>query len=113
MKLTVNGKDHVLEVEPEMPLLWVLRDDLGISGPQVRLRHGPMRRLHWARQWHGDAFLLRPGERRARPGDHYRRPGSARHAACGAAGLDRASGGAMRLLPVGARSWRPTPVASR
>jgi isoquinoline 1-oxidoreductase alpha subunit len=34
MKLTVNGKDHVVEVEPEMPLLWVLRDELGITGPK-------------------------------------------------------------------------------
>jgi isoquinoline 1-oxidoreductase alpha subunit len=34
MKLTVNGKDHVLDVEPEMPLLWVLRDELGITGPK-------------------------------------------------------------------------------
>jgi isoquinoline 1-oxidoreductase alpha subunit len=32
MKLTVNGQDHVLEVEPEMPLLWVLRDELGMTG---------------------------------------------------------------------------------
>jgi isoquinoline 1-oxidoreductase subunit alpha len=32
MKLTVNGLDHVLEVEPEMPLLWVLRDELGMTG---------------------------------------------------------------------------------
>jgi isoquinoline 1-oxidoreductase alpha subunit len=34
MKLTVNGRDHELEVEPEMPLLWVLRDELGITGPK-------------------------------------------------------------------------------
>jgi isoquinoline 1-oxidoreductase subunit alpha len=32
MKLTVNGQDHALEVEPEMPLLWVLRDELGMTG---------------------------------------------------------------------------------
>ena len=34
MKLIVDGKDHVVEVEPEMPLLWVLRDELGITGPK-------------------------------------------------------------------------------
>ena len=34
MKLTVNGKPYELEVEPEMPLLWVLRDELGITGPK-------------------------------------------------------------------------------
>ena len=34
MKLTVNGQAHDIDVEPEMPLLWVLRDELGITGPK-------------------------------------------------------------------------------
>jgi isoquinoline 1-oxidoreductase subunit alpha len=34
MKLTVNGKPQEIGVEPEMPLLWVLRDELGITGPK-------------------------------------------------------------------------------
>jgi len=34
MRLTVNGQPHDLEVEPEMPLLWALRDELGITGPK-------------------------------------------------------------------------------
>lgn len=32
MKLTVNGKAHEIDVEPEMPLLWVLRDELNLPG---------------------------------------------------------------------------------
>ncbi|TCP60376.1 isoquinoline 1-oxidoreductase alpha subunit [Rhodovulum bhavnagarense] len=32
MKLTVNGTEHEIDVEPEMPLLWVLRDVLGLTG---------------------------------------------------------------------------------
>lgn len=32
MKLTVDGKIHEVDVEPDMPLLWVLRDELGITG---------------------------------------------------------------------------------
>jgi isoquinoline 1-oxidoreductase subunit alpha len=32
MNLTVNGKSHAIDVEPEMPLLWVLRDELRLSG---------------------------------------------------------------------------------
>ncbi len=32
MKLTVNGADHEVDVEDDMPLLWVLRDELGITG---------------------------------------------------------------------------------
>ena len=34
MKLNVNGRDHEVDVEPEMPLLWVLRDELHITGPK-------------------------------------------------------------------------------
>lgn len=34
MKLVVNGKPHDLDVEEDMPLLWVLRDELKITGPK-------------------------------------------------------------------------------
>jgi len=32
MKLTVNDVEHEVDVDPNMPLLWVLRDELGITG---------------------------------------------------------------------------------
>lgn len=32
MKLTVNGTTHDVDVEDDMPLLWVLRDELNIKG---------------------------------------------------------------------------------
>ena len=32
MKLTVTGTTHEVDVEPEMPLLWVLRDELNLPG---------------------------------------------------------------------------------
>lgn len=32
LKLNVNGRPHEVDVEPEMPLLWVLRDHLGLLG---------------------------------------------------------------------------------
>lgn len=32
MRLVVNGTERVVEVEAEMPLLWVLRDELGLTG---------------------------------------------------------------------------------
>ncbi|MCO6188112.1 (2Fe-2S)-binding protein [Rhizobium sp. L1K21] len=34
MKLQVNGAFHDVDVEPDMPLLWVLRDELNIKGPK-------------------------------------------------------------------------------
>ena len=30
--LKINGTQHTLNVEPEMPLLWALRDELGLTG---------------------------------------------------------------------------------
>ncbi len=30
--LTVNGADHELDVEPQMPLLWALREQLALTG---------------------------------------------------------------------------------
>jgi isoquinoline 1-oxidoreductase alpha subunit len=32
IKLNVNGRIHEVDVEPEMPLLWVLRDHLNLNG---------------------------------------------------------------------------------
>ncbi len=32
--LTVNGQSRSVEVEPDTPLLYVLRNDLGLNGPQ-------------------------------------------------------------------------------
>ncbi|NKC02299.1 MAG: 2Fe-2S iron-sulfur cluster binding domain-containing protein [Pseudomonadales bacterium] len=31
-KIHINGTTHELDVEPETPLLWVLRDDIGLTG---------------------------------------------------------------------------------
>jgi isoquinoline 1-oxidoreductase alpha subunit len=30
--LHVNGKPHVLDIDPQMPLLWALRDHVGLTG---------------------------------------------------------------------------------
>lgn len=32
IRFTVNGKRRKVDVEPDMPLLWVLRDELGLNG---------------------------------------------------------------------------------
>jgi isoquinoline 1-oxidoreductase subunit alpha len=32
MKLNVNGRDVQVDVEPDTPLLWVLRDTIGLTG---------------------------------------------------------------------------------
>ncbi len=34
MEISVNGETHEVDVDPQMPLLWVLRDELGVTGPK-------------------------------------------------------------------------------
>ena len=31
--LNVNGKDHTIDVDPDMPLLYALRNDIGLNNP--------------------------------------------------------------------------------
>lgn len=32
IQLTINGKSHDLDVDPDMPLLWAIRDHIGLTG---------------------------------------------------------------------------------
>jgi isoquinoline 1-oxidoreductase alpha subunit len=32
LRLKINGVEHALEIDPEMPLLWALRDIVGLTG---------------------------------------------------------------------------------
>ena len=32
VKLDINGREHELDVDPETPLLWVIREQLGMTG---------------------------------------------------------------------------------
>ncbi len=32
IRLTINGKPEAVDVDPDMPLLWILRDTLGMTG---------------------------------------------------------------------------------
>src|SRR5207244_11628752 len=55
ISLTVNGKLHQVDVPPEMPLLWAIREPLGLTGTKygcgmalcgactVHLNGGPVR----------------------------------------------------------------------
>src|SRR5712691_2842921 len=52
MKLTVNGQERVLEgVDPDMPLLWGIRDLIGSQRNEIRLWKGALRRVHRALGW--------------------------------------------------------------
>ena len=66
--IKVNGKSRTVDVDGDTPLLWVLRDELDLKGSEVRLRHGPVRRLHRAHRRHARSLLRHAGlGRRRRP----------------------------------------------
>ena len=57
--LDINGRTVEVDVPADMPLLWVLRETLGLTGTKYRLRHRRLRRLHGACRRRADALLPR------------------------------------------------------
>ena len=99
IELTVNGTKHQVDVVPEMPLLWVLRDELGITSPKYGC--GVAQCGACTVQIDGKAVRScqsRIGEIAGK--SVVTIEGLAQQGpAPGSAGLDRASGSAVRLLP--------------
>jgi len=75
MKITVNRVEHEIDVDPNMPLLWVLRDELNIKGPKfgcgiamcgactVHLNGKPIRSCSYpisTPKWQTDSFMFLP-----------------------------------------------------
>ena len=59
ISLTVNGETHELDLDPEMPLLWALRDHLGLTGAKYSCGIAQCGACLRARQRHGHAGLRR------------------------------------------------------
>jgi isoquinoline 1-oxidoreductase alpha subunit len=51
VKLAVNGVSYLLDIDPDTPLLWALRDHLGLTGTKFGMRRGSVRRLYGAYRW--------------------------------------------------------------
>ena len=83
MRLTINGKTHTVDVPGDMPLLWVLRDVLGMTGTKFGCGIAAVRRLHGASRRPADSA---PASRRCAPrrqADHHHRGLSARRPPAG------------------------------
>ena len=59
--VTVNGKEESVEVPADVPLLWVLREELGLTGYQVRLWEIALWCLYGTRGWTGSKVLCDAG----------------------------------------------------
>jgi hypothetical protein len=54
--LNINGRDVNVDAPPDMPLLWTLRDVLGMTGTKLAA-DGAVRHLHGPGRQKGNAFL--------------------------------------------------------
>ena len=100
-RLTVNGKTHDIDVDPDTPLLWAIRDHVGLTGT----KYGCGIAQCGACTVHIDGEAVRscsmPVSAVGRQSHHHhRRSGPERRLAQGAEGLDRQRRAAVRLLPV-------------
>jgi aerobic-type carbon monoxide dehydrogenase small subunit (CoxS/CutS family) len=56
--LNVNGAETQVDAPDDMPLLWALRDLMGLTGSKYWLRHRSVRCLHGTFKWGTGAQLL-------------------------------------------------------
>ena len=96
--LHVNGKEHRVNADPDMPLLYALRNDVGLNNPKF----GCGLAQCGACTVHLDGLPVRscitPVSRRQSASHHARRARHARETASAADSLRRGAGAAVRLL---------------
>ena len=101
ISITVNGKAQSVEVTPDTPLLWVLRDTLGLTGTKF----GCGMALCGACTVHVDGEATRSCVDADFGGGwkkyHHDRRAFRRWTPSRAGGVARSTGGAVRLLPGG------------
>ena len=99
-RLKVNGNTHSVDVDGDTPLLWVLRDVLGMTGTKF----GCGMALCGACTVHIDGAATRscvtPVDSMPAKASRPSKVVGRRHPSC-TAGLDRARRSPVRLLPVG------------
>ncbi len=59
--LTVNGQSRTLDIDPDTPLLWAIRETLGLTGTKFGCGIAAVRGVHRARQRQGRAVVHHAG----------------------------------------------------
>ncbi len=82
INLRVNGKAHTVDVEPSTPLLYVLRNDLDLTGPRFGCGLGQCGACTVLIKGEAVRSCIRPGLAGAGRRDHHARRPRARTASC-------------------------------
>ncbi len=64
VQIVINGEKVEAQADPAMPLLWFLRDELGLTGTKFGCGQGLCRRLYHLSQWNCSSRLPNDGRRR-------------------------------------------------
>ena len=100
ISLTVNGKKYDVDVSSDMPLLWVIRDAIGLTGTKFGCGLTAMWRVYGASRRHARTFVRRGRlERRDQESHDNRRTLRCIESSL-ADRLDCRTSSPMRLLPV-------------
>ena len=57
LQIKIDGVEHAIDADPQMPLLGAIRDIVGLTGTKIRLRGRRLRGLHRPYRRSGGSFL--------------------------------------------------------
>ncbi len=86
--LKVNGSAHTFDIDPSTPLLYILRNDLGLQGPRFGCGLGQCGACTVIINGAAVRSCITPCSTVKRRDHHARRTGQRRHASPGTARLD-------------------------
>ena len=82
VRLEHQRQDHDVDVDPNTPLLWAIREQVGLTGTKYGCGIAQCGACTVHIDGVADALLLVPGERRGRQADHHHRRARRRTASC-------------------------------
>ena len=99
IKMKINGQEQNWDGDPDLPLLWFLRDEIGLTGTKFGCGQALCGSCTVIVDKQAVRACITVGFRRSRPGGHDDRRPSSHRRSRGSEGLAPGKRPAMRLLP--------------